>query len=190
MGSSKWDKIIEEAETYVLRREWNGKNHRFTLKANINKQREAHNEMIRTKQHVEYEEPNEHTRVGRLIRSITSRDPAIVSAIIHIQGSAALRDNFEAAADFLLLTAPSNTNNNSNQRVSAVRGGGGGNNNSDANPGVKKGPNTGIELRYYTKKEYSRLSHERRKELATLRGSKGSDNGNNNNNSLSVSALK
>ena len=186
LGSSKWDKIIEEAETYVLRREWNGRNHRFTLRSHINKHRETHNEMVRAKQHVEYEEPNEHTRVGRLIKSITSRDPAIVSALIHIQGSPTLREDFEEAADFLLLTAPSNTSNNNNHRMSAVRGDGGDNGNSN---GVKKSPNTGVELRYYTKKEYSKLSHEQRKELAPLRENKGSDN-DKDNNAMSVSALK
>ena len=187
LGSSKWDKILEDAETYVLRREWNGRNHRFTLRSHINKQREANNEFQRASQHVEYAVPNEHTMVGRLIKSITTKEPAIVSAITHIQGSPTLRSDFEAAADFLLLTAPSNTNNNSNQRVSAVRGEGRGNNNSNANSDVQKGPNTGVELRYYTKKEYSKLSHEQRKELATLRGKGGNANGNN---SVSVSALK
>ena len=70
--------------------------------------------------------------------------------------------------------------------MSAVRGDGGDNGNSN---GVKKGPNTGVELRYYTKKEYSKLSHKQRKELATLRENKGSDN-DKDNNAMSVSALK
>ena len=70
LGSSKWDKIIEEAEIYVMKRELNGKNYRFTLRNHINKHREAYNEMMRASQFVEYELPNEHTRVGRLIKSI------------------------------------------------------------------------------------------------------------------------
>ena len=37
LGSSKWDKILEDAETDVLRREWNGRKHRFTLRSHINK---------------------------------------------------------------------------------------------------------------------------------------------------------
>ena len=49
-----------------MKREWNGRNQRFTLRAHIGKHREAHNEMTRASQHVEYELPNEHTRVGRL----------------------------------------------------------------------------------------------------------------------------
>ena len=61
--------------------------------------------MTRAAQFIDYQVPNEHTQVGRMIKSITSRDPAIVSAITHIQGSEEQRNNFEKAADFLLLTA-------------------------------------------------------------------------------------
>ena len=54
LGSSKWDKILEDAEAYVSKREWNGKNHRFNLKSHINKHREANNDMVRAAQHVQY----------------------------------------------------------------------------------------------------------------------------------------
>ena len=66
LGSSKWDKIIDTCENYLLRNEWNGKNVRFTLKMHITKHREAHNELVRASQFVNYEIPNEHTRVSRL----------------------------------------------------------------------------------------------------------------------------
>ena len=162
MGSSKWDKIIEDAESYVMKREWNGRNQRFTLRAHIAKHREAHNDMMRATQHVEFELPNEHTRVGRLIKSITTKEPAIVSAITHIQGSPTQRDNFELAAEFLLLTAP-NVSNTSNHRINSVKTKGKGKGNH------KVGPNTGVELRYYTKAEYRKLNKNERKELAQLR---------------------
>ena len=84
LGSSKWDEIVEDAESYVMKREWNGKNPRFNLRAHINKTRVAYNDMIRASQFISFQVPNEHTRVGRLIKSLTSRDPAIVSAITHI----------------------------------------------------------------------------------------------------------
>ena len=118
--------------------------------------------MTRASQHVDYELPNEHTRVGRLIKSITSKDPAIVSAITHIQGSTEQRNDFETAAEFLLLTAPSSSNASNVHRISAV---------NKASNGGKKGPQTGVELRYYTKKEYSRLSTAEKKELQQLRKS-------------------
>ena len=161
MGSSKWDKVIEEAETYVLRREWNGKNYRFTLKNHITKHREAHNELTRASQFVDYEIPNEHTRVSRLLKSLTTKDPAIISAITHIQGDQNQRNDFEAAADFLLLTAPSSNVQSNSHRVSAVRKGG---------KFKSKGTgDTGVEFRYYTGKEYKSLSKAQKKELSEWR---------------------
>ena len=41
LGSSKWDKILEDAEGYVMRREWNGRNQRFTLRVHIGKHRSS-----------------------------------------------------------------------------------------------------------------------------------------------------
>ena len=175
LGSSKWDKILEDAETYVSKREWNGRNHRFNLKAHINKHREAYNDMVRASQHVQYSLPNEHTRVGRLLKSITSKEPTIVSAITHIHGTTNQRNDFEEAVDFLLLTSPSNSITTSNQRISVSK------TNQD-NINVKKGPKTGVEVRYYTKKEYSKLSHAQRKELSELRQEKNKD--------TSISAIK
>ena len=55
LGSSKWDKIIESCENYILRVEWNGKNIRFTLKMHVSKHRDAHNELVRASQFVQYD---------------------------------------------------------------------------------------------------------------------------------------
>ena len=98
--------------------EWESQ--RFTLKSHVNMHREAYNEMVCANQHVQYELPNEHTQVGRLLKSITSKDPMIVSAITHIEGHNNQRDNFKQPADFLLLCAPSTSNNDNNQRISAM----------------------------------------------------------------------
>ena len=43
-GKSKWNKVLEDAESMVQTRVWNGKNSRFLLKAHTNKHREAHND--------------------------------------------------------------------------------------------------------------------------------------------------
>ena len=158
LGSSKWEKIFEDAETYVMKREWNGKNSRFSLKSHINKHRVAHNEMIRAKQFIAVQTPNEYTRVGRLIKSITSRDPAIVAAITHIHGNNAMRQDFETASDFMLLTAPPTKTNEPNHRISATT--------TDASK------DNDVEVRYYSTKEYNKLSKAQRKRLHDLRKKK------------------
>ena len=107
LGLSKWDRMIEACETYLLCHEWNGRNRQFTLKMHINKHRDVHNELVRAAQYVTYELPNGHILVSRLLKSITCKDPTILSAITHIRGTTAVRGNFESAASILLLTAPS-----------------------------------------------------------------------------------
>ena len=149
LGSSKWDKIIDEAETYVIRRGWNRKNLRITLRSHVSKHREVHNEMMRTSQFVDYKLPNDHTRVGCLKKSITNRDSSIVSAIIHIQGNQHQRNDFEAATDFLLLTAPKPKDQVPGHRISAL------NTNKPKRKGLGE---SGVELRYHSKYEYKKLS--------------------------------
>ena len=161
LGTSKWDKVVEEAESYMMKREWTGKNYRFSLRQHISKHREAFNEMVRASQFIPYEVPNEHTRVGRLIKSIQSKDPSIVSALTHIQGSIAQRDDFELAADFLLLTAPKHKElAEGMHRVSSIK---------SSNPPKQGMGKTGIELRYYSKEEYKRLTKAQKKELMNWR---------------------
>ena len=174
MGSSKWDKIIDACETYILRNEWNGRNIRFTLKMHIGKHREAHNELMRASQFVQYEIPNEHTRVTRLLKSITSKDAAILAAVAFIQGTPAKRDNFESAADYLLLTAPTAKDVERSYRISALTLGNDDNksgNGGGRRPDIGK---TGVELRYYKRSEYEKLNSNQRAELHEWRKTKNS----------------
>lgn len=167
MGSAKWDKIVQEAETYVMKREWDGKNARFTLKSHINKHREANNDMVRAADHIAYEVPNEHTRV----KSITSTNGTVLAAVTNIHADPNRRGNFEAAADFLLLTTEmqkGSTNasgGGGRQRISAIKQGGG----SKAN--ACKGE-TGVELRYHKRHEYRKLNEEQKEELTAWREEK------------------
>ena len=190
MGSSKWDRIIDDCETYLLKREWNGRNFRFTLKSHIAKHREAHNELTRASEFITYELPNEHTRVSRLLKSITSKDPAIVSSIIHINGDIDKRNDFEEAADFLLLNAPAAKELETTYRISALGL-------KLSGDGDKKNiGKTGVELRYYKRDEYNKLSNEQKKELQLWRKDKKTKDGNNSdskgtkNNKSRISALE
>ena len=175
LGSSKWDRIIDSCESYLLQNEWNGKNVRFTLKMHVSKHREAHNELVRASQFVSYEVPNEHTRVSRLIKSITSKDGAILAAIAFIQGTLAMRGDFENAADYLLLTAPSPKEIERSYRISAtsLSEGKANSNNRDNSNGVGS---TGAQLRYYAKAEYDGLTGKQKKELHEWRKSKSRNN--------------
>ena len=164
MGQAKWDKLIEAAEHLVCNRTWNGKNARFPLKLHITKHREAHNDMVRASQHVQYAIPNEHTRVNRLLKSITSSDPNIAAAKTTILNDAVKKDDFEEAADFLMLTAPQKSQGGNPHNISAIeqakrkRGG-----------GQTQVGKTGVEFRYYKKSEFAKLSKEQKDELREWR---------------------
>ena len=69
--------------------------------------RDAYNDTVRSKDHVQYEAPNEHTRVSRLLRSIqASQMASIAAAKTTIEATPSKRESFEEAADFLILNAP------------------------------------------------------------------------------------
>lgn len=159
-------------ESCLLKNEWNGKNVCFTLKMHVNKHREAHNKLVRALQFVSYEVPNGHTQVSCLIKSITSKDGAMLASITHIQGTATMRGDFESAADFLLLNALTPKEIERSYWVSAIA--------LEADAGkMKKNSGigqAGVELRYHSKSEYAKLSGPQRKELHEWRTNKKKDN--------------
>ena len=97
----------------------------------------------------------------RLLNSIVSTDIKVVSAVTTILADTAKRDDFESAADFLLLAAPVQVQElNPNHTVSGV--------NEEEGSGFEIGDigKTGVELRYYKRDAFKALSQEQRDELA------------------------
>ena len=161
LGNSKWDTVIRKAEQTVLNFPWNGKNVKYTLDRHIVAHRAAQNDMVRASEHMTYVPPNEHARVQRLLNSIVSTDVKVISAVTTILADTAKRNDFEEAADFLLLAAPvSVTDENMSHNISAVI--------EDDRTGFEISPmgKTGIAMRYYPYQEYKALSDEQRQELS------------------------
>ena len=161
LGNSKWDTVIRKAEQTVLNFPWNGKNVKYSLDRHIVAHRAAHNDMMRASDYMTYVPPNEHARVQRLLNSIVSTDIKVISAVTTILADTAKRNDFEEAADFLLLAAPvSVTDENMSHNISAV--------NEENKTGFEISPmgKTGIAMRYYPYPEYKALSDEQRQELS------------------------
>ena len=135
--------------------------------------------------------PNGHTRVSRLIKSITSKDGAILSAITLIQGDNQKRNDFELAADFLLLTASAAKEIERSYRISALMTSG---LNADTSKGNSKKNDgigsTGVELRYYLRAEYVKLNGKQKSELHEWRKSKKSNSNSGDKMSAKISALE
>lgn len=165
LGSSQWDKVLLKAEEVQNVRVWNGRNGRFTLKRHVDMHRDAYNDMVRANEHVAYQVPNERTRVSRLLRSVQAGHLAsIAAAKTTIEATIAMRDDFEQAADFLILNAPANKNSGNTQRISAVS--------HDDDDDVDLS-NVKVDDRFYTPKEYNDLSSDQKHKLKLLREKRG-----------------
>ena len=122
-------------------------------------------------EHVQYQLPNEHSRVGFLLEAIQCSDPGLQAAMASIKtdnGLEGMRNNFEATAAHLLPYDPVAKNRSSGQKggpaqISSVM---------DPSPTKTKKPSngtTGVHLRYYKTGEYRNLTNEQKEELKEWR---------------------
>ena len=162
LGSNRWETVLERADHIVSNTIWNGKSNRYPLKLHLAKHREAHNDMIRASQHIDYEVPNEGTRVRKLLHSLQCSDPRIISAKTSILADeAGKKGNFEATSNFLLIAAPPTRQDNDSRRISSAR-------QNDFQHTPNKG-STGVELRFHTVPEYHKLTSDQKNELYNWR---------------------
>ena len=173
LGSNKWNSIASSSDKRSTTLTWNGRSHRYTLARHINNLRSCHNDLIRCNDHIEYAIPTETQRVERLIASIQSSDPSILSALTTIKSSkdatTGLYTDFERAADFLLTVAPKVAKGVREHQIAGVQ-----QDYDNIEKPMNRGPKTGVELRYHTQKEYKKLSAEEKDELRELRPPKSS----------------
>ena len=160
LGSAKWEKTVEAAEQVLSSRVWNGKNSRYPLKVHIARHREAYNDLIRASHQITYVPPNETSRVRYLLTSIQTSDPTLCSAKTTIQADPTKKDDFEVASDFIMTVAPApRPPQGRNHRIAALKS-------TRNNRGkVKIGPKTGVEIRFYRRHEWTKLSKEEQDEV-------------------------
>ena len=167
-GSAKWNDLAAESDRRATTLVWNGRSHRYTLAVHINNLRSCHNDMLRAVGHTQYAVPTETQRVERLLKSLQTNEPAIISGITTIRGSTdpvdGLYTDFEQAADFLLRIAPKQKQGGRDHNVSGLQ-----QDYDNIEKVVSKGPKTGVELRYYTRKDFQKLSKDEKAELLALR---------------------
>ena len=168
LGEAQWDRVIKKAEDIQTQRIWNGRNHRFSLKNHCNQHRDSFNDMVRASEHIQYEIPNEHTRVSRLLNSIQADHIAsVTSAKTTIEADNARRNDFELAADFLCLLAPKSKPMQRDHRVSSLT--------TEESSQLKSLDDVEVEDVFYKSNEYNRLSQEAKTKLFLLRKQRGDD---------------
>ena len=169
MGSARWQQLVEESDKKLNRYEWNGKSQRFTLTKHINTHRMAHNDILRAAENIRVSIPPEEQRVTRLLNSLKSTDPRIISVKTQVYADPnGLGVDFEQVADLLMRSAPQEDKTTLHHRISAIKG-------KELNRLSSRGK-SGVEFRYYKRAEYNRLTKEQKAELYEWKNSMNNAN--------------
>ena len=162
---------VEKMTNLLHTRKWKGQGN-YSLERFCQHHRNAFVSMSACAEHVAFQLPNEHSRVGYLLDAIECNDPPLQAAMANVEedigdGTAAnpgKRNNFELAVAYILPKDPV-----AKKRESASKRGAAEISDVNANIsgfGDKEGiGKSGVHLRWHSNDEYAKLTKEQRKEL-------------------------
>ena len=178
-GEDKWQAELKRQQDIVHNRLWKGQSN-FTLDRFIAQHRNAFVMMQECANHVPFQLPNEFTRVTHLLDNIQCDDASLQAAMALVRNDRAVApvpgkmNNFEDAAAFIIphdpvakkrratqkrnqvTVASADAEENKRQKSEALIS------STSAKTSVGK---TGVELRFYKRKEYNALTKEQKHEL-------------------------
>ena len=169
-GKDKWAAEIKQQEQLLHTCVWKGQSN-FSLEKFIAQHRNAFVSMQACAEHIQYQLPNGHSRVGFLLDTIQTSDASLQAAMASIRtndGPNGMQNDFEQSAAHLLPYDPvakkhaAGSSKRGSAEVSAVSF-----EMTDVaafgtKPGIGK---SGVHFRYYDKSEYSKLTKEQKTEL-------------------------
>ena len=172
-GVEKYEEQIRKYEQIIHNDKWKSQSN-YPLEKHVAKHRLAYVQMETASQHVTYQLPNEHSRVGYLLESMITSDSGLSAAMASInqdKGEDGMRNNFETAVSHLIPYDPVAKNR---EKTRSGRGGAEiGSMEYDANIsafGAKVGiGKTGVHLRYYQDPEFKALAQDQIDELKAWR---------------------
>ena len=171
-GNDKWEAEIKKQEQLSHTRIWKGQSN-FSLEHFISQHRNAYVSMLACAEHVQYQLPNEHSRVGFLLDAIQCADAGLQAAMASVKtdnGPNGMQNNFEQAAAHLLPYDPvakkqaTGIKHGSalillteaeSEPITTIAA-------NDTKPSIGK---TGVHLCYHKHHEYKKLMHKQRREL-------------------------
>ena len=170
-GKDKWEAELKKQEQVVHTTVWKGQNN-FTLESFVSQHRNAYVMMQSCAEHVTFQLPTGHSRVGYLLEGIQCSDATLQAGIASVKQDTAadgMRNDFEKAAAHLLPCDPvakkrqqSGTKRGHASIADAQVGG--------TEAGKKAGiGKTGVHFRYHPPDEYATLSDEQKNELREYR---------------------
>jgi hypothetical protein len=174
-GVDKWEAEIKKQEKLLHTRVWKGQSN-MSLEQFVSQHRNAFVSMQQCASHVEYQLPNEHSRVGFLLEALQCADPGLQAAMASVRtdnGPDGMRNNFESAVAHLLPYDPvakkrAQGTKRDQTLISDTTAGV-----ADVADAAAKKPSigkTGVHLRFHTKEEYAKLTPAQKSELYEWRG--------------------
>ena len=105
VGEDKWESITKQNSSWLMTTKWNGKN--YSLEVFCSQHRSKNPQLMEASLHVQFQVPDEHTRVGYLIDNIDHQDADLRAAIAQIRtNSSGARDKFDRSVSILLPVDP------------------------------------------------------------------------------------
>jgi hypothetical protein len=208
-GEDKYDAEIKKQESLLHTRIWKGQSN-YGLEKHCAAHRNAYVQLEAAAEHIEYQLPNEHSRVGYLIDSIQNNDPGLQAGLANVRsdkGAGGMRSDFEAMVAHILPYCPVSKKRTAGSKrgaadISSSVAFADGDTAEISSFGSKSGVGkSGVHLRFHKHKEYQQLNAEqkselkewREKEIAAGRGGKGGGSvakakGNSNNNDKHINS--
>jgi hypothetical protein len=184
-GPSVWEARVKGAMDFLTTREWTGTSS-VTFEKHADGHRAAYVAIIEAREHISYQLMENRTRVTYLLDSIKCKDPEVLSAVSSVRlDDPGMRDDFESAANFLLPTCPVAKRGGNKKAVAEIA--------AVNTPGSHlKNPKgkTGVELRWYPKSEFKKLTKAQKKELSAWSATNPRSTTNGGNDSAAKDAKK
>ncbi len=166
ISEDKWENICKENNKWLITSKWNGK--KFALESFIGTHRMKYEQMKEASSNVQFQLPNEHTRVGYLLDAIETDSPQLHAAMAKIDRDPVVRSDFELSAAMLIPKDPFAKNEATKQKsvtfnISCVDGDEGASKTVSKNG---RGSKTGVDLCWHSPEEFKQLSHAEKSELS------------------------
>jgi hypothetical protein len=174
-GDDKWDAEIKKQESLLHTRVWKGQSN-YGLEKHCAAHRHAYVQLQAASEHIEYQLPNEHSRVGYLIDSIQNNDPGLQAGLANVRsdkGPEGMRGDFETMVAHILPYCPVTKKRTAGSKrdhadisVTFAEGESADISSFGSKSGVGK---TGVHLRFHKHKEYQTLNNDQKAELKDWR---------------------
>jgi hypothetical protein len=171
-GNDKWESLQKENTRWLMNTKWNGLT--YSLEKFCNNHRSRFVNLEEAKNHVDFQLPTAHTRVGYLLDNITNDDADLRAAIANIrQNVNDTRSDFENAVSVLLPVDPfikKKLAKDSSRSTPGAIADASGSNVVNNETGGKTGA-TGVKLQFHTDAQYRKLTPAQKSELHKWRSS-------------------